>query len=241
MAGIDAGFLNLYLQFFGEMDPKGTAAIHVFPERNDEFAGHRILFHAQKNILHPVVICFADLLKTRGRALEILRAGHIPYNLSDFLQLFPICDLRFFHVIHAVMCSGNHTGFQVHLFIRTGIIRRLGQFTQDLAGHAIFSLFAPSLVDIAIAESPPQKPAQVSGIELPCRALLLEFSWAFLDNPTGFFPFIGCASLEQEKNLTFYLGRDFSQTLFVAVYGLDGFSQQLCHLFLGFPQLQSNR
>ena len=223
------------------MDPEGASAVVVFPEWNDEFAGHVVLFKTQENILHPVIICFADLLKTRGRAFETLGARHIPYNLSDFLQLFLIYDLRFFHVIHAVMCSGNHTGSPVHLFIKTGIIRGLGQFTQDLAGHAIFSLFAPSLVDIAIAESPTQKPAQVSGIELPRRTLLLEFGWAFLYYPTGFFPFIGCASLEQEKNLTFYLGGDFSQTLFVAVYGLDGFSQQLGHLFLGFSQLQSNR
>ena len=106
---------------------------------------------------------------------------------------------------------------------------------KNVTRPAYLHLFIPIFINSAVTNSSANKPTKFSGIKFPSRALFFLLWRAFFYGPAGleFFgaPFhIG----DQEQHLSLSMGRYESPVLFVAVYGLDGYTQQLSHLFLRF-------
>jgi hypothetical protein len=81
------------------------------------------------------------------------------------------------------------------------------------------------------------KPAQVSGIEFPGRAVFLPAVRALIDIPAFFGGIVRIQDPGQQKqNLPFHMVGNSAPPLLIAVNGLDGNTQQLGHLFLRFFQ-----
>ncbi len=106
---------------------------------------------------------------------------------------------------------------------------------QNFTGSAKLHLFLPIFVNSSVTDSSVNEPAKISGLKLPSRALLFLFRRAFFNNPTRLgYCRIPSHSGNQEKHLPFHMGRYVSPALFVALYSLVGYPQQLGYLALCF-------
>jgi hypothetical protein len=109
--------------------------------------------------------------------------------------------------------------------------------SEDLtvAAHLHFRLPVP--LHFSMADGPVDEPAQMADLELPGRATLsrlrraLKYGPTFRSLPGGF-----CVG-EQEEELPFDVDGDLSPALLKALDGLEGGSQDLGQLLLGFSQL----
>ena len=57
------------------------------------------------------------------------------------------------------------------------------QVLQDFTLLADIYLVLPGLADLAFTDGPVDEPAELTGLELPGRAVFLAFRWAFLQRP----------------------------------------------------------
>jgi len=83
---------------------------------------------------------------------------------------------------------------------------------------------------------PAQKPAEMTGLEFPGRAILLDFT--FILDPTVLAPGGIVLALvdQQEIDLSLDMQGNRTPALFVALHGLEGNTEQDAKFFLGFAQ-----
>lgn len=113
------------------------------------------------------------------------------------------------------------------------IEQRLKHFTVPAHLH----LTVPISPDCSFTHSSVDKPAQTTGLKLPCRAFFSMFARTFLYNPARLLS-IHSSSLsgKQEEYLPLHMTRHRSPSLLVAVYCLNRRSEQLGHLPLRLVQ-----
>ena len=112
---------------------------------------------------------------------------------------------------------------------------------EDLTLTADFHLFLPTPLDLAVAYGPVDKPAKMPELEFPSRAVFPPFSLAILNGPAPpVFPFFWDMMGQQKQGLPFHVRWNSSPALLKALYGLQGNSQQLSHLALGFSQMMTD-
>ena len=86
------------------------------------------------------------------------------------------------------------------------------------------------------------KPAKLSSTKLPGRTLFLELRGTFLNNPAGFYGFVGSPCPGDKKmKLPLYVGRHPAPTLLVTVHGLNGCSEQVRQLLLSLFQFLAKK
>ena len=119
----------------------------------------------------------------------------------------------------------------------TLITQRLHQGYQDLTCSANLHFFLPIFLNRTFTNCSINKPAELSSLELPCRALFFDLRGAILYDPARLLAFFDPPhSGDQEKNLPFYIGRHRSPPLLIAGHSLNRRSEQLGHLLLRLVQ-----
>ena len=97
-------------------------------------------------------------------------------------------------------------------------------------------------MNVAVANRTVDKPAKVTTLKFPGRAPFLLFGSTVFYSPAWFAAFPSAVNPGYQKiHLPLHSGRDCTPALFIAVDGLQGCAQQLCHLLLGFAHLGSIR
>lgn len=111
----------------------------------------------------------------------------------------------------------------------------------DFALATDFHFLLPTSLGRTLADCSIDKPAQMSGIKLPCGTILPVLDGAMPRQPARLI-LLG-SMVFQSKNkedLTFDMHRHVPPTLFETLNGLKRNAQNLCHLALRFSQMSSN-
>ncbi len=111
----------------------------------------------------------------------------------------------------------------------------------NFAVSAYFHLLFPASLGRAPADRSVDEPAKVSGIELPCRAILPVLRWTAARQPAGL-GLLGGAALECQKkqDLALDIHRNVPPALLEALNGLGRNTQNLCHLVLSFSEMPTD-
>lgn len=110
-------------------------------------------------------------------------------------------------------------------------------FTLATDFHFIF----PASLGRALADCSIDKPAQMSGIKLPCGTIPPALRRATPRQPARLILFRRVVYQSKNKeDLTFDMHRYVPPTLLETLNGLGRNAQNLCHLVLRFPQMSSN-
>ncbi len=111
----------------------------------------------------------------------------------------------------------------------------------DLALSTYFHLLLPASLGRAFADSSIDEPAKVSGIELPCGAILPVLRGTTAPQPAGLvLPGSTVFQCQNEEDLAFDRHRNPPPALFETLNGFGRNAQDLCHLTLRFLQMPSN-
>jgi hypothetical protein len=94
---------------------------------------------------------------------------------------------------------------------------------QNFTGTAFLHLFFQRATIRAITASTADKPAQVAALEFPGRALIFQVAILFFPAGNGCLVFSFMVA-KKKKDLPFYVTRNISPTLFVAVHSLQGYA-----------------
>jgi hypothetical protein len=88
---------------------------------------------------------------------------------------------------------------------------------------------------LAFTDGTVYKPAELTGLKFPSRAMFAALGRAFFYGPAGFKGFVtSSASGEQKKNLPLHMGWDLAPPLLIAVDRFCRDTQKFGHFFLGF-------
>jgi hypothetical protein len=114
---------------------------------------------------------------------------------------------------------------------------RIQQWLKHLAASACAHLFIPIPLYGSFTDGSVDKPAQITGLKFPRWAPFLAFERTLYYGPARLMPFTGpLFHRDQKKDLPLHMDRHLSPSLLIAVYSLNGCSEQLSHLPLRLTQ-----
>jgi hypothetical protein len=118
-------------------------------------------------------------------------------------------------------------------------LRQNGPIDFDLAAH--FHFLLPASLGRTLADCSIDEPAQMSGIKLPCGAVLSFIRGAIMRQPARLDLFGSVAFQSKNKeDLTLDMHKDFPPALFKALNGFCRNAHNLCHLVLRLPQIRAS-
>ena len=88
-------------------------------------------------------------------------------------------------------------------------------------------LLVPALLNLALTDGPIDKPAKLSTLKFPCRAISSDLHRTFPYYPTGCVSFIIMGPLhgQEKEHLSFNMHRDVPPSLLVTLYSLERSAQ----------------
>lgn len=104
----------------------------------------------------------------------------------------------------------------------------------DFARPANLHFRMPIMLRFARTHGPIYEPTKLSSLKLPGRTIHSSFGRAFSDSPTGLLTFSTSFHWQQKQDLSFYMNRNNSPALFIALNCPSRRGQQLRYLNLCF-------
>jgi len=111
----------------------------------------------------------------------------------------------------------------------------------NFALSTYFHLLLPASLGRALADRSVDEPAKVSGMKLPCRAILPVLRWTTARQPAGL-GLLGSAAFQSQnkEGLALDMRRNVPPAQFETLNGLRRNARDLCHLVLRLLQMPTN-